>query len=169
MLRKHCTRDGRKMLIAEMSDEHLQNTVKLKMANIAKLQRGLVEAPQINPYHARLYGMPKLDIDEAAEHSRQIIDSLYPYLSELYLRGLNDLAKPLRKLIGRSGQLTSGVGLLPSSNEEDVSGFDLGSFLDSFDMDSTIIIDSDQDNVNRKFEKIIKKERDMVGKIIGDI
>lgn len=161
MLKVHRTRAGNKLLIAEMSDQHLVNTVKLNLAKIAKLQRGLVETPSINPYHARLYGMPKVDIDEAARKSRNVIEHMYPYLAELYLRGLTDLVEPLRKVVGRDGQLGESMGLLPEG-EDELNGFDLNSFLDSFDIEETKIIES-------QFDSAVRNELKTVNNITGGL
>ena len=137
MLEKHHTREGHKMLVAEMTDDHLQNLVKLKIAQLGKLQSQMAQAPAMSEFQARLYGVEAVDVEAAARESRSIIKSLYPYLAELYLRGLTDLVEPLRKVIGRDSQLTVN-GLLLPANVGDNDNLDVDQLLASFQLDDSL-------------------------------
>lgn len=138
MLEEHYTREGNKMLIAEMDDNHLQNLVKLKIAQLGKLQSQMSENPTMSEFQSRLYGVETVDVKAAARESRNIIKSLYPYLAELYLRGLTDLIEPLRKVIGRNGQLVVG-GLLLPAHVDDNEKIDIDQILGSFELDNPFV------------------------------
>lgn len=138
MLERHFTRDGNQMLIAEMDDNHLQNLVKLKIAQLGKLQGQMAENPKMSEFQARLYGVETVDVEKAARESRRIIEGLYPYLAELYLRNLTDLVAPLRRVVGRSGQLVTGLAALPASIDNDPSSLDIDNLLDSFILNDEI-------------------------------
>ena len=137
MLEEHCTREGDKMLVAEMGDDHLQNLVKLKIAKLGQLQSQMMENPNMSEFQARLYGVETVDVKAAARESRNIIKSLYPYLAELYLRGLTDLVEPLRKVIGRNSQLVVNGLFLPANVGEE-SNVDINQLLNSFQLDESL-------------------------------
>lgn len=137
MLEEHYTREGNKMLVAEMTDDHLQNLVKLKIAKLGQLQSQMTENPNISEFQARLYGVETVDVKAAARESRNIIKSLYPYLAELYLRGLTDLVEPLRKVIGRNSQLAVS-GLFLPANVDEKSNVDIDQLLNSFQLDESL-------------------------------
>ena len=139
MLEKHFTSNGNRMLIAEMSDAHLRNMVKLKIAKLGKLQNQMSENSAMSEFQARLYGVETVDVEVAARKSREIITSLYPYLAECYLRGLNDLAEPLRKVIGRNGQLMAVSDIfLPATTDTSNEDLNINQLLDSFDLDDSL-------------------------------
>ena len=137
MLEEHYTREGNKMLVAEMGDDHLQNLVKLKIAKLGQLQSQMMENPNMSEFQARLYGVETVDVKAAARESRNIIKSLYPYLAELYLRGLTDLVEPLRKVIGRNSQLVVNGLFLPANVGEE-SNVDINQLLNSFQLDESL-------------------------------
>ena len=137
MLEEHYTREGNKMLVAEMGDDHLQNLVKLKIAKLGQLQSQMTESPHMSEFQARLYGVGTVDVKAAARESRNIIKSLYPYLAELYLRGLTDLVEPLRKVIGRNSQLAVN-GLFLPANVDEKSNVDIDQLLNSFQLDESL-------------------------------
>lgn len=132
MLKKHKVRDGGVCLVAEMGDDHLRNLIKMKIAQLGKLQDQMTQNPAVSEFQARLYGMKTIDVESAAEESRQIIEYLYPYLSEAFLRGMDDLREPLRKVIGRDGRLVIGNPLLPASVES------IDELLNSFQLDESL-------------------------------
>jgi hypothetical protein len=141
MLEEHYTREGNKMLVAEMEDSHLQNLVKLRIAQLGKLQSQMSENPAMSEFQSRLYGVETVDVKAAARESRNIIKGLYPYLAELYLRGLTDLVEPLRKVIGRDSQLVVG-GLFLPANVADNESLDIDQILGNFGLDSNPFVQS---------------------------
>jgi len=120
MLETHVTRDGERMLIAEMDDEHLLNTLKA-FARAAKKLHGMLGGKQTSdPYLCSLYGVERIDPEVAAMKIRQAIVKMYPYLAEAWFRRLvdDDLRDMLAEVLGRDGQMEIQiVPLLPSGNE----------------------------------------------------
>lgn len=111
MLSEHTDRQGHAMLICEMSDSHLVNTVNLLINRIENLSR---QTSQVrSPYMAGLYGVKEMDDHESGEASRQIVMKLQPYLAELWLRSHSDvvanaapsLRQRLQTVLQREGQL----------------------------------------------------------------
>lgn len=101
----HITRDGDRMLIAEMDTEHLINYLCLMVGKV----RSLYEAarnpvlPEQSYHHRRLYGdrNPKVTEDDAATAVIIATKRMYPYMAEALFRieeiMLNDkLAEKLR-------------------------------------------------------------------------
>lgn len=106
MYKKHTTQTGEKMLIASMSDQHLENTINLileKLQAINNLMDG-TEKYSGSPSQLALRGIrkSKLNFDDLANRQRDIMNLLYPYLAEAFLRGMNN--KPLQQALGRTGQ-----------------------------------------------------------------
>ena len=86
MLAQHTTREGKTMLIAQMDDTHLLNTIRLKVSRMADmLELASIEQDE---YTTALYGLRAIDLTTVAVHVRTAIIYLYPYLAELGFRGL---------------------------------------------------------------------------------
>ena len=113
MLELHRTREGNTKLIAQMDDSHLKHTIKLHLGNMAKA-KAMADNTALDEYQRVLYGLPKVDMAEAAEVNRQIIQKLYPYLAEALLRGMEDVRDMLIDAMGRDAAIASGLPELPS-------------------------------------------------------
>lgn len=103
MLDHHTTRDGLTILIAEMDDTHLINTIKL----FSKDLPALAEHAQGDNMVERdvLYKRPgHIKPDDATRLWRNQIQRLYPYLAEAILRDSirDDVASIAKVAIGRS-------------------------------------------------------------------
>lgn len=100
MLEKHVTREGNELLIAEMSNEHLVNFVNMLLNRASAVKNQSMTIPQ-NNYTRKLYGLREVSEEQAAMEVREIIRKLYPYLAELYLRGIDTTRELLAKVLER--------------------------------------------------------------------
>jgi hypothetical protein len=124
MLEKHKTKDGRTILIAQMSDEHLNNFIALVLRKVEKAQQAKQQG--VTAYHRRLYNLPKIDEESIAEVTREALQRLYPYFAEAYLRDLEDPRKMLTDILGREEAVPdfSGVPQLPDSMPHNLGDLD---------------------------------------------
>lgn len=100
MLERHTTRDGNELLIAEMGDEHLVNFVNMLLNRASSVKNQSLTIPQ-NNYTRKLYGLREVTEEQAAMEVREIVRKLYPYLAELYLRGIDTPRALLAKVLER--------------------------------------------------------------------
>lgn len=101
----HTTRDGEKMLIAQMTDQHLSNTISLLCRDIAQAAAVLNQGYQVDPVTQALSGINTESVRAAAEETvRQTHAVLSPYVFEAALRGLR-IQHGLQSAYGRSGQI----------------------------------------------------------------
>jgi len=107
MLEQHVTKDGDRLLIAEMEDEHLLNTIKVFTRQAKKLNAAAHAKQASDPYLCSLYGVRNIDPETAAQGVRMAIIKMYPYLAEAWFRRLNDdeLHDMLAEILGRDGQM----------------------------------------------------------------
>ncbi len=92
MIKTHKTADGTKMLVAEMEDSHLLNTVKMHLRN-AVTAKGRVNAAPVSEFARNLYGA-QTDPAEAAAMVRQIMEKVEPYVAEMWLRDIGHELRP---------------------------------------------------------------------------
>ena len=107
MLERHTTREGAKLLIAQMSDQHLRNYVNLCFTGIRRAKEICQTGKDASEYERALYDLPKIDDYEAGEAVREAIRSIYPYLAEAFLRDMRDVQADLIDVMGRSTLLTA--------------------------------------------------------------
>jgi hypothetical protein len=118
MLEKHTQRDGKTLLIAQMDDDHLNNMIQLVLRKIEEVQ-SLREPAQVDPYEQRLYGLKTITPEDAADAVRELIQKLYPYLAEAYLRGLEGPRIKLIEVLGRDKAIANIGGLyLPAPKHD---------------------------------------------------
>lgn len=108
MFQKHKTKDGRKMLICEMTNRHLSNTISMLLTQLRQVNDALDGNAKFNatPSQIAMRGVRKasLDFDELAKMQRIIVDKLYPYLAEAFLRGMFELIEEVQAAFGRNAQ-----------------------------------------------------------------
>ena len=137
MLEKHT---GRKLdgtvetkLIAQMSDEHLNNMIQKVLKRVLKMQEAKQEG--VTDFHRELYDLPTVDDKSIARATREALQRLYPYFSEAYLRNLEGPRLMLIKVLGREEAVPDfeGVPQLPGRlpdilgdiiDDEDLEVFD---------------------------------------------
>lgn len=124
MLEYHTTGDGRTLLIAQMTDKHLGNTVNLLFRRVAELRDLAEVAPSMSPFSRALYGVTEINPEEAGRVVAQAVRKLYPYIAELVLRGNNtyieDTSDNLRQIMERTGPLSlQAVAELPEPVDHD--------------------------------------------------
>ena len=101
MFKTHTTREGDQMLVAEMSDSHLLNTVELNIRK-AETAKGKAQALPTSDYARGLYGVKRVDAEEAGRMVRTIMDAMTPYIAEMWVRGIGDnLREQVQVLLDR--------------------------------------------------------------------
>ena len=122
MLKYHTSRDGRRILIAQMNDGHLRNTIKLYLRRAIEVRQAVTEAKDddISELDRRLYMLPSYDAQSGSNVISEAIERLYPYLAEAFLRGtFDDLRADLAIVAGREHALADpGCLQLPPPEEE---------------------------------------------------
>ncbi len=113
MLGTHVTREGDTMLIAQMTDFHLRAFIRLVLRQV-RAARESSHNSTFDPYQAALYGIKIQKPKDAAKMSREAIEKLYPYLTEAYLRGFDDIRAELIDVAGRSDAIPNGLPTLPA-------------------------------------------------------
>lgn len=123
----HTTRDGEQMLIAQMEDKHLINTIRMILRKVQSATAALSNPVTINPMIGVFHPEMKTDeIRRKAENViRQGVDSLQPYLMEAYMRPGMAIAlqEDMQSAFGRVGRMPSidlfGNFALPESDEDE--------------------------------------------------
>jgi hypothetical protein len=100
-------KEGNEMLIAEMDDSYLvtkENWLLKRLDDVNNMMDGKHEIPasQRGLLSARIMEM---DTEELQELQKRLLKQMYPYIAELYLRGLYDCQERLQVVLGRAGQL----------------------------------------------------------------
>jgi hypothetical protein len=116
MLEKHRTKDGTTMLIAQMDDQHLINMINSMLRKVQEAQRASQNMDKATAFQRRLYNLPEVTEEEVADVTRAVIQGLYPYLAEAYLRDLPGPRLALVEILGRSDAIAMGVPLLEAVN-----------------------------------------------------
>lgn len=123
MLEEHRTKDGNVMLIAEMTDSHLKNTIKLFIRKMMEVRHACATQPELGPMERAMYGISEADPTEGGRLLRVITQKLYPYLAELFLRGIDEDSEIRLALVeavgGRSHAVVGAVIRLVSNIDDD--------------------------------------------------
>lgn len=108
----HYTADGHMLLVAEMSTEHLTNTINLSINRIKELSKFIDmlnngEISKISALHEAVYGGIYNDShkDKARSLLKSFIMNLPKYIMEASLRGIDTTTK-LQEAFGRSTVFT---------------------------------------------------------------
>lgn len=118
--RTHRTREGVELLIAEMDDEHLLNTINFWLSKLRRA-RAAVDAPQRTGFNKLLYRTYEQEDTEWAESAIEEFYIMAPrYFMEALLRDLdlNPEVRILQEVMGRSQRLMDRV-LIPYQEEPD--------------------------------------------------
>jgi hypothetical protein len=119
---KHITKDGNKMLIGQMDDSHLINTINMHFRNLSNLRTQL-NAQSDNGKNKLLSFLDKresIDPERIKSIYEGILVSIGDYYMEAVLRGLDtdEMRDELRASLGRSEKLQrSGFALEVSDGE----------------------------------------------------
>lgn len=101
----HITAQGRRILIHNMTDDHLRNTINAVCRRIISLKKKLEPVEDntpINQYNRLLYRVSDtIDVEEAVRRNLKLIISLQPYLAEAFLRKMWDLQPIVADAMGR--------------------------------------------------------------------
>jgi len=86
MFEIHTTSKNEKMMIAEMGNIHLLNTIRLHLRKAVEIRKASMQDVRASAYQRRLYQRIELDEDEAAELIRSLVSGIYPYMAEAFYR-----------------------------------------------------------------------------------
>lgn len=116
-MKYHRTREGHRVPLAGMSDNHLRNTIQCFSEAVAELTRRMdeVDCPQSNRARA-LYGSRKPSDQEYREVVKKWYEDVGPYFAEAATRGL-DVSDLAQKALGR----TSREEDLPSAEQMEMN------------------------------------------------
>jgi hypothetical protein len=115
---QHTTREGKTMLIGQMTDSHLINQIKLLCSKIGQAKAAARGCAQFDIYTARLYGVQLIDAEQAADVVGQLAGRLLPFVFEAVLRGLQEDIRPLlTAAFERDAALPGELPALPSPGE----------------------------------------------------
>lgn len=119
MLERHTTSDGTTMLVAQMADSHLMNTINVILRRMREVQSTVGIGADMSDFDKAFYGVQEVSEQEAASVMRAMLKRLYPYLAEAYLRDLGTPRVALAEMLGRDCALSVAAPLsLPSGSEE---------------------------------------------------
>lgn len=121
--RTHRTREGVELLIAEMGDEHLLNTINFWLSKIERA-RASVDAPKRTGFNKLLYRYSEEDESDWAETAIEEFYIMAPrYFMEAVIRGLNihEEVRRLQVVMGRDQRLVDRP--LLESGTEDVDDY----------------------------------------------
>ncbi len=97
----HITKDGKKMLISQMENNHLLNTIKFYLNKIESAKKYLESKINMNNFKSALYGINNEQVSKKAKESIPIItNKLLPYIFEAALRGV-DITELLQNVYER--------------------------------------------------------------------
>lgn len=89
MNKLHHPKNGSPIMISEMSDEHLKNTIQMYLNQLTELKQLLTQEP-ISRFKKAVYrtAYAPLNLQEVEHSINYKIEFLHPYLSEAMLRGI---------------------------------------------------------------------------------
>lgn len=103
----HTTKSGRKLFISQMDDDHLKNTINLKLDELQTITTALTVTAEVTPLQQALYGMSPNQVSKSArEQLAPALSHLYPYIAEAVLRNKVvewTLTERLQKIMARTG------------------------------------------------------------------
>ena len=116
----HRTRDGKELPIASMDDTHLVNMLNIVYQKVMIIKNSRSAG---DPFKARLYGMRKIDDEQAADMISEALQELAPYFIEAYLRNLPEPRAMLMAIYDRDKRL-EGFDDMPALISGNVIDFD---------------------------------------------
>lgn len=119
MFRYHTTKDGQTMLICEMDDQHLVNTILLLEKKFQEIKT-FSEDNVTNDYERYLYNRKVITSKELAEKTKDIAELIAPYVLEAVLRGIQ-ITLTVQRMFGRKERVqpVQNFNLLTSNLSDD--------------------------------------------------
>jgi len=90
MYKTHTTTQGKSMLVCEMGDQHLVNTIKFFCRKLQIVVEKARASQPLDRYEKALYGLKQISPEDAADLTRRMAEVMAPYVLEATLRGLSD-------------------------------------------------------------------------------
>lgn len=122
----HTTAEGKRMLISQMESDHLENYIKMRLAQVLELEKRAT-AEQAG-FKAQLAGAEPIDIRKAVRASQSLLNDLQPYLVEAYIRDLKAPREQIQMVVGRTDAIPqdllaidSGEAIYVEDDEEEAT------------------------------------------------
>lgn len=102
MYHYHTTKEGERMLICEMSNEHLQRTIMMFLNKLSEVVDAAKANSEIDEFNRVLLDRPNITMEKAANATKDMANILAPYVMEATLRGIEKGVVPrMREVFGR--------------------------------------------------------------------
>jgi hypothetical protein len=111
------------MLVAEMTDQHLANMVRVILKAISEVKAAMNASKGSTRFEAALYKRLSISPEKAAEAVGSLMEKAEPYLAEAYLRGMTELRDEVVIAYGRDQAVPREARLLPRSGGDWLDGF----------------------------------------------
>lgn len=117
---QHTTRNGETILISEMEDSHLKNTISYKIKKL-RMAKAILRANNEKPdeFFESIYNRPRLSKSEAKNHVKYFMKNVAPYILEMMIReeDVSECISDIQTLLERKSQLSEiDIPLLQESN-----------------------------------------------------
>jgi len=125
MFEKHKTREGQIMMICEMDDKHLLNTIIMNLRTIKDIIFIANTTEPLDLYEAELYGHKKINKKQAAQFTKEFAKKIAPYILEATIRNIvTELIPEIQRTFNRNTMYIKKLSLnfLPNDIEEDDEG-----------------------------------------------
>jgi hypothetical protein len=145
MYNYHKTKESDIMLICEMEDSHLANTIRYFGRKLESMRR-LADNGKISEYEKRLYNRQSISQTDLADITKEVANRLAPYALEASLRGL-PITEDIRRIFMRTQKVerqTDVIHLL--ENEKNRVDTTLNEIL--HDLDEQYIWNDGEDTTN---------------------
>ena len=143
MYKIHNTNEGKSLPIAMMDDKHLYNTINLfldRLEQASKLSQATLSESEMKTL--LFMGKPLKNLQKVSQKRVPVLlEKLYPYLAELFLRAnlspathnpfndyVLDIQKRLRELLSRTGALPVTINKFPALPHDDYDDEDDNDF-----------------------------------------
>lgn len=112
---KHTSNQGITVLVAEMEDDHLMNTINVFCSKIKAARIRLDSNIEISNSSKHLYDTDKIDERAIGKSFKTLTEKVSKYVFEASVRGL-DVSKKLQDAYGRKGSLAEKISIDVSPN-----------------------------------------------------
>lgn len=103
MNRIHVTKEGDKILISQMDDNHLKNTINFICREIEKCKSISVTSSEVSKFQKKIIGIDDEDLeDRMMDRAKNYSEALVYYLAEIALRGI-DMSQLVQQVFERNG------------------------------------------------------------------
>ena len=116
MYKYHTTINGESMLICEMSNNHLINTINLYLRKLEAVLKIANQSENISEYQKVLYNRQVVDQGMAADATKEVADKLEPYVMEAVLRNIDGEFREFMQIVFDRKEAVSKIQKIMSLN-----------------------------------------------------